>query len=198
MDQKYDLTLKGANDVCSSLKSKIHASGIKIRKSEEWKLQFHQNRLFRTNQGNLFDKLNGKSAEKGEAQVPKAKEAMKFWSDIWSKPGEHANDADWLARTRRKLENVEKQEDLIIDVDSVRSVVRKLSNWKAPGPDGVVGFWFKKATALHDVMATKLQLCLTNGKVPLWMVKGRTVLIQQLSSYRLSTNHMEAFDRYLC
>ena len=28
-------------------------------------------------------------------------------------------------------------------------------------------------------MATKLQLCLTNGKVPLWMVKGRTVLIQK-------------------
>ena len=144
LDQKYDLTLKGANDVCSSLKSKIHASAIKIRKSEERKLQFHQNKLFRTNQGNLYDELNGKSVEKGEAQVPKAKEAMKFWSDIWSKPKEHANDAEWLARTRRKLENVEKQEDLIIDVDSVRAVVRKLSNWKAPGPDGAVRFWFKK------------------------------------------------------
>ena len=38
LDQKYDLTLKGANDMCSSLKSKIHASAIKIRKSEERKL----------------------------------------------------------------------------------------------------------------------------------------------------------------
>ena len=75
LDQKYDLTLKGANDVCSSLKSKIYASGIKIKKSEERKLQFHQNKLFRTNQGNLYDELNGKSVEKGDAQVPKAKEA---------------------------------------------------------------------------------------------------------------------------
>ena len=79
----------------------------------------------------------------------------------------------------RKLGNVEKQEDLIIDVDSVRSVVRKLSNWKAPDPDGVVGFWFKKVSALHDIMASKLQLCLASGKVPLWMVKGRTLLIQK-------------------
>ena len=108
--QKYYLTLKGANDVCSSLKSKIHASGIRIRKFEERKL-FNQNKLFRTNQGNLYDEFNGKSVEKGDAQVPKAKEAMKFWSDIWSKPGEHAEDAEWLARTRRKLGNVEKQED---------------------------------------------------------------------------------------
>ena len=165
--------------MCSSLKSKIYASGIKIKKAEERKLQFHQNKLFRTNQGNLYDELNGKSVEKGDAQVPKAKEAMKFWSDIWSKPGEHAEDAEWLARTRRKLGNVEKQEDLIIDVDTVRPVVRKLSNWKAPGPDGVVGFWFKKVSALHDVMASKLQLCLASGKVPLWMVKGRTVFIQK-------------------
>ena len=28
-------------------------------------------------------------------------------------------------------------------------------------------------------MAGKLQLCLESGKVPLWMVKGRTVLIQK-------------------
>ena len=74
---------------------------------------------------------------------------------------------------------MEKQNDLLIDVEMVRSGVRRLSNWKAPGPYGVVGFWFKKLTSLHPVMAGKLQLCLENGKVPLWMVKGRTVLIQK-------------------
>ena len=67
LDQKYDLTRKGANDVCSSLKSKIHASGIKIRKSEERKLQFHQNKLFRNNQNNIYAELNGKLVEKGES-----------------------------------------------------------------------------------------------------------------------------------
>ena len=36
-----------------------------------------------------------------------------------------------------------------------------------------------KISALHDVLAAKLQLCLTSGKVPLWMVKERTVLIQK-------------------
>ena len=179
LDQKYDLTLKGANEVCSVLKLKIHSSAIKIQKSEDRKLQFHQNKLFRSNQSNFYDELNGKLSDRDDPQVPKAKEAMKFWSDIWSKPEEHAKDAEWLARVKRKLGNVGKQEDLAIDVDAVRSVTRKLSNWKAPGPDGVVGFWFKKISALHDVLATKLQLCLNSGKVPLWMVKGRTVLIQK-------------------
>ena len=54
----------------------------------------------------------------------------------------------------------------------VRSGVRRLSNWKAPGPDGVVGFWFKKLTSVHTAMAENLQLCLEKGKVPLWMAKS--------------------------
>ena len=60
LDQKYDLTLKGANEVCSVLKLKIHSSAIKIQKSEDRKLQFHQNKLFKSNQSNFYDELNGK------------------------------------------------------------------------------------------------------------------------------------------
>ena len=87
---------------------------------------------------------------------------------------------------------------MTIDVDSFRSMTRKLSNWKAPGPDGVVGFWFKTVSALHDVMTAKLQLCLSSGKVPLWMAKGRTVerskegdCCWQLPPYCMPANYME-------
>ena len=57
--------------------------------------------------------------------------------------------------------------------------VRKLSSWKAPGPDNVRGYWLKNFTNLHKSMVTALQDCLTAGNVPEWMVKGRTVLIQK-------------------
>ena len=54
-----------------------------------------------------------------------------------------------------------------------------MANWKAPGPDGVRGFWFKKFSSLHDVLVDALQECVVRGEVPTWMVKGRTVLIQK-------------------
>ena len=177
MNDLYDLECKGANEVCALLKSKIFSSSAKLKRYEERKTQFHQNTLFKTSQRKLYEELNGKT--RGKVEVPKAKEATKFWSDIWSKPGKHSADAEWLGRVRRKLSDVEKQTDLLIDVEMLRSGVKRLSNWKAPGPDGVVGFWFKKLTSLHAAMAGKLQLCLEAGKVPLWMVKGRTVLIQK-------------------
>ena len=67
----------------------------------------------------------------------------------------------------------------MLTVDDVKMGIRKMSNWKAPGPDGVRGFWFKKFDNLHGILRDVLQKCLDEGVVPEWMVKGRTVLIQK-------------------
>ena len=68
---------------------------------------------------------------------------------------------------------------MTIDSEGLKVILRKLANWKALGPDGVHGFWYKKFTSLHAQMATQLNECLAAGEVPEWMTKGRTVLIQK-------------------
>ena len=57
--------------------------------------------------------------------------------------------------------------------------IREMANWKAPGPDGVRGFWFKRFRSLHGVIMESSQDCLDSGSVPDWMIKRRTVLIQK-------------------
>ena len=104
---------------------------------------------------------------------------MNFWKGIWSEAGQHDGKAEWLERVRRALSCVEQQKDVRVTLESVKAGVRRLTNWKAPGPDGVMGFWFKKFTNLHWAIAKWLQVCLDRGDVPEWMVKGRTVLIQK-------------------
>ena len=52
-----------------------------------------------------------------------------------------------------------------------------MSNWKAPGPDKLEGFWFKRITDLHKTIVKHLQFCLAIGKVPAWIRQGQTVLI---------------------
>ena len=55
---------------------------------------------------------------------------------------------------------------------------------KAPGPDGVQGFWLKNFfTSLYKNLVQHLNACL-EGKTPRWMTKGRTVLIQKEKSKR--------------
>jgi hypothetical protein len=90
---------------------------------------------------------------------------------------------------REKLDGVKQQERVVVDLKDVVAGVRKMSNWKAPGPDGVRGFWFKKFSSLHPTLTSCLQACLDQGEVPEWMVKGRTVLIQKDSAKGLGASN---------
>ena len=55
-----------------------------------------------------------------------------------------------------ELTRVEQQQEVTVHLDDVKAGIRKMANWKAPGPDGVRGFWFKKFLSLHEPIATSL------------------------------------------
>ena len=180
LDRVYGLTARGALGVRVTLRSKIQAGSTKIQRYLERNLQFHQNNLFKNNQSNLYKELSGSG--RGENTAPDAADAISFWSGIWSERSEHKRDAEWIERVRAKLEGTEQQADVSVGVEDVVAGVRRMPCWKAPGPDGVRGFWFKKFSNLHQVIAGNLQECLDGGDVPEWMVTGRTVLIQKDSA----------------
>ena len=117
----------------------------------------------------MYKKLNGISQDRNNP-APDAQEANAFWSGIWSEAGRHDADAEWLDKVRQRWPRVGKQGDLIVDVAKVKAGIRRLSNWKAPGPDDVTGFWFKIITALHNAMALGLDDCRRT------VVRGETIL----------------------
>jgi len=80
-----------------------------------------------------------------------------------------------MQKKKKKLkQEVEfpQQADLSITIDTVTQFLRKVPNWKAPGPD-------MKFSGLHHSIANQLQVCLECVSVPGWMTKGRTVLIMK-------------------
>ena len=59
----------------------------------------------------------------------------------------------------------------------VTKQLKKIPNWKCPGPDGVQGYWLKNVTELHKRMADQFNGLLNNGvEIPTWMTTGKTVL----------------------
>ena len=138
------MTEKGAKDVSALLKSRIHSGSVKVQRYLKRSVQFHQNNLFKNNQSYLDNELSGQV--KVNNLAPDAQEATSFWRGIWSEAGSHDQEAEWLGRVRQKYARVERQGEVVVNVGKVKAGVRRLSNWKAPGPDGVVGFWFKKLT----------------------------------------------------
>ena len=84
-----------------------------------------------------------------------------------------------LADVKDELKNVQQQEGFQIDVNKVKKQLRKVPNWKAPGPDQVHGYWLKSFRSLHERIAQQLQECLVHGNIPTWMTGARTVLIMK-------------------
>ena len=54
-----------------------------------------------------------------------------------------------------------------------------MPNWKAPGPNFVQSFCLKNFKTVQEGLRRNLQKCLGNGNVPMWMKKGRTILMQK-------------------
>ena len=67
--------------------------------------------------------------------------------------------------------------------------IRKMTNWKAPGPDCVQRYWFKRFSTLHSKLTELLQICVVEGNVPTWMTKGRTTLIHRDPQKRNAANN---------
>ena len=137
--------------VKEEIKQRVKAKAAKVKRYDGRVRQFHQNRLFNTNQRQLFKELDGKC---DNSQVgPESAEARTFWGGLWDQPGEHNRKAEWLADVKNELKNIQQQEGFQIDLKKVKKPLRKVPNWKAPGPDQVHGYWLKNFSSFHERIA---------------------------------------------
>ena len=177
LQRKYNIKKRKLTTIREEVKQRISAKTAKIKRYQNRIKQFQQNQNFKNNEGKFYKTIDSKGDNKTE--IPDPENAREFWSSIWSNPKEHNKDAEWLSNVKRELEVTEKQKNIIITTDDMKKFLKRTSNWKAPGPDGVQGFWLKNFTSLHDRIIIELNNLLQQGEVPLWMTKGRTVLIQK-------------------
>ena len=111
--------------------------------------------------------------------IPDAEKSVRFWSGIWDNDIYHNSKAEWLVDIRKEVKNMS-QENVVVTVEMKKSKVRKLPNWKAPGPDGVQGYWLKNLPSQHDRIVRQMNDTINNSKdTPDWLTKRRTVLCQK-------------------
>ena len=65
---------------------------------------------------------------------------------------------------------INKQAQIEITVEDVKSQLKTMPNWKAPGPDGIQGYWLKRFDSLLVTITNCLNGCVIAGKIPAWMV----------------------------
>jgi len=113
--------------------------------------------------------------------VPEPNAALEFWKALWEKTTVHNRDAEWIRSVEADLVSLTRQPNLHITLVHVQSCLEHMHNWKAPGNDMIHSFWWKKFSSLHSRLPGQLQEIL-NGSIPMWLVRGRTTLIQKVKS----------------
>ena len=169
---------KGLPVIRQEIKERIKGKDNKIKRYQSKINQHQQNRTFKNYQGKIYRKLNSGGRNYETTEVPNKKEAQEFWGSIWGERKEHRKDAEWLKNFKRDFEYKEEQEEIEISPVKIKKILlRKMPNWKVPGPDFVQGFWLKNFRSIQEGLRRNLQKCLENGNVPVWMTKGRTILL---------------------
>ena len=104
-------------------------------------------------------------------------------------PVEHNTQAEWLKEIKEEMNGLnQKQGDIEIAEGMVKE--QKIPKWKAPGPDGVQGFWIKNLNGLHKRIAEQLNGIIRTGVVPTWMTTGRTFLcVKDISKGNAADNY---------
>ena len=171
LERRSNIQRKRLNIVKEEMKQRIAAVGAKIKRFNPRINQYQQNWMSINNQGRFFQRLNNEE-ENRQYEIPNSVEPQTFWRGIWSERKEHHKDAEWLKDVKKELEQDEGQDKIDITKDKMMRIMRKMPNWKAPGPDNVEGYWLKNLTQLHDTLVVYLQECLDSEVVPDWLTKG--------------------------
>ena len=119
------------------------------------------------------------------------KKTREFWSGIWEKNVKHNESTDWIQNVAEENQG-NKQQNIDIAPTKIKERIRKMTNWKTPGQDGVHGYWIKMLVSMQERIALHLPSCMTRREVPDWMTTGWTVLLlkdqskgNEVRNYRL-------------
>ena len=133
LKNKYKTKTEGFKTVIEELEQCISTKALKFKCYNSRVKQYRQNSTFKNNQKALHETLDGKMRD---GQVS--------WSELWDNSFHYDRNAEWQMTVEKELECVTQQGNVNIIKEDVSIRLRKMPNWKAPGPDVFHGFWLKK------------------------------------------------------
>ncbi|CAG5015009.1 unnamed protein product [Parnassius apollo] len=135
-----DITQKLTERI-DDLKQKIAAWGKRIRRFTERSGRFNQNRLFQSDQKRLYKSLERPKLS-GAGPGPDQADTIAFWRGLWSEPVNHS-EGPWTEVVASQGASVMHMDPVTITPNDVAEAVRRASNWKSPGLDGLHHYWLK-------------------------------------------------------
>ena len=159
---------------CEEINQKVLVKEGRLKRYWDRIKQYRQNRTLKKTKIILPPSRWGNVRR--QTQQLDDKKTKQFWSKLWKRK-EHKRKAKYISNIRKELEGPEEAPMVRINLNSLRTTLKKVSNWKMLGYDGIHGYWFRNFTFLHDRLTIKMNRCLKETYISKWITKGKTTLI---------------------
>ena len=187
--RKYHLHSYNINHAVEHAKQRLTALSHRLQRYEARNEQYKINTLFRKRPQKVYEQFRRGNQETNKT-MPNKDSTMKFWEEIWNVPVQHKEEAQWLRKIEEENRTLPTQEIIQVTEADIKWKLASMANWKAPGPDMVQIFWWKKFTTLHAQLARWMNEILEDPQnLPVWLVKGRTSLIPKETTAQQTPNN---------
>lgn len=164
-------------EILDTLKQQLDVKSSRLRRYQISDKRKVQNKLFNSSQKSYYRNLH-KSHEPQNEGVLQIEDAERFWSNIWSNPAQHNNQAQWINDVKEWGKENLRMSPIDITSKSVLEAIEKLQNWKAPGPDQIHNFWLKRFRSIHSYLALYFTQFLQRPQsTPAFLTQGVTYLL---------------------
>ena len=146
---KHEPENSSIKEYLDTIKQKLSVKAGRLKRYLVSQERKSQNELFKANEKIFYRNLNITRSRNGANIYPNVEEFQNYWKSVWSTPTTHNYKASWIKSEEERTLNVEQMQISDLSVDQIISAIKKTSNWKTPGCDGIQNFWYKRFTALH-------------------------------------------------
>ena len=162
-----------------SRKAKLRVRAAQLRRLRAAARSSFINSAYRRHGISCLQKGSGRGTD--GIQHPSADAVSGFWESVIGVEGEWDPQDPDLVDWALGMSDEPMPEDVeLVDGTVWGKVVKKLNSWKAPGRDGICGYWWKHFCQATVPLGRAVWDMLEEGdsdNIPTWFVKGRTVLI---------------------
>ncbi|XP_074000237.1 uncharacterized protein [Rhodnius prolixus] len=163
-------------EVIDTLKQRLAVAANRLRQYNKSARRRVDNLKFDRNEAAFYRQLEANNCP-NSGEVPTRDAIQEYWGNLWSAAGDYNRNAAWL----RMLE-VERRpgQEMVFEgftEEEIGNALRKCANWKAPGPDGIHNFWWKRFSAVYGRLAEVFSLTIADPwRLPAFMTLGVTYL----------------------
>lgn len=162
-----------------TLKQKLSVYVSRLARYKKSNKRRNDNTVFNRNQKNFYRSLKQQPVSvNDDGQHLNLDDVELFWGTQLTSEVHFEAENSWIDSEEAKANQYSPMPNYALTSADISNAVRRLINWKSPGPDKIQNFWYKRFTSVHQKFAELVNHVIQHpSDMPEFLMMGMTYLL---------------------